>query len=109
MLSQRAISRVFNANIANRDHLSSLFILIRMRSGFFHETFSLTLIRICSYLFQLRVYYLFILLIVDFNFDLSIVLECFLVLFFFHNLVLSVVLAAARSLRGHTVVADGDH
>ena len=108
MLSQRAISRVFNANIARRDSLI-LFTLIRMRSGFFHETFSLTLIRICSYHFQLRVYYLFILLIVDFDFDLSIVLECFLVLFFFHNLVLSVVLAAARSLRGHTVVADGYH
>ena len=108
MLSQRAISRVFNANIANRDSLI-LFIPIRMRSGFFHVTFSFTLHRILSYHFQLRVYYLFILLIVDFNFDLSMVLEYFLVLFFFHNLVLSVVLAAARGLRGHAVVADGDH
>ena len=108
MLSQRAISRVFNANIATTDSLI-LFTLIRMRFGFFHATFSFTFIRICSYHFQLRVYYLFILLIVDFNFDLSMVLEYFLVLFFFHNLVLSVVLAAAHGLPGHTIVADGDH
>ena len=75
-----------------------------MRFGFCHATFTFSyiFIRIFAYHSQLRVYYLLILLLVDINIDLSIVLLVF-------NLVLSVVLATARGLRGHTIVADGNH
>ena len=103
MLSQRAISRVFNANTA-----INISFIYSKRFGFCHATFSNTLLGVFVYHFQLSVYYLFILhSIAEVSIDLSIVFERFLV--FFSNLVLSVVLAAARGLLGHAVVADGDH
>ena len=78
-----------------------------MRFGFCHATFTFSYIffRIFAYYSQLRVYYLLILLLVDFNIDLSIMLINILVF----NLVLSVVLATARGLRGHTIIANGNH
>ena len=75
-----------------------------MRYGFCHATFTFSFIffRIFVYYSQLRVYYLLILLLVD---DLSIVIEYIPVF----NLILSEMLATARGLRGHTIVADGNH
>ena len=107
MLSQHALSRVCNANIACV--IESLLIRIRMSPGFSHlprsVSFSFRWIHI-----QLRVYHCVVLLIIDINTDLSIVLEIFLVGFFIprDTPILSVVLAVTWGLRGYGVVADGD-